>query len=328
MKALVLKNGGSIDGLQIADMPIPEFQEDELLIRVKATSLNPSDYQTAEYMTGENLDIVLGLDVAGVVEKTGKNCQKYKPGDRVFFLREIANPYGGFAEYAIAPEKFVCKVPDELSFVEAAVLPGAGFTAYHILEQRFHLIAGRTILIQGGAGAVGSYAIQLAKLHGLRVITTCLGRDIPYVLELGADEAIDFQNENVYERISLLTQGQGVHYVLSTIGSDGATKDLSILRFNGELAVTSGLPDFKDWVFYNKGISIHEIAFGQFLSIQDKEMNRVPVEIGERLAKLVVDHQIRLPKIQKILLEETINYLKEIKAGNITGKVVIEFNDD
>ena len=325
MKALVLKHGGSIDNFQISDIKIPKYKEDELLVKVMATGLNPSDYQTAEYMQGNNLNIVLGLDIAGIVEEVGKNCKRFKKGDRVFFLREISNPYGGFGEYAVTPEKFVCQIPDGISFEESSALPGAGFTAYHIMEQRFHLVENRVILIQGGAGAVGSYAIQLAKLHGLKIITTCLGRDIPYVLDLGADYAIDFQKEDVYQRINEITNGQGIDYALSTIGPAGATKDLSILKLNGELAVTSGLPDFRDWQFYNKGITVHEIAFGQFLSIHNEDMNKIPAEIGDKLAQLILNRKIHFPKMTLISLNDVPKYLRIIKSGNIVGKVIVHY---
>ena len=160
MKGLILKNGGSIDGFELCKIKEPQCQDNELLVKVMATGLNPSDYQTAKHLKGDSLNIILGLDVAGIVEKVGDKCKEFKKGERVFFLREISNPYGGFAEYAVTPAKFACKIPEGLSFTEAAMLPGAGFTAYHIMEQRFHLMPGRTILIQGGAGGVGSYAIQ------------------------------------------------------------------------------------------------------------------------------------------------------------------------
>lgn len=325
MKGLVLKKGGSIDGFEVSRIEKPQYKDDELLIKVMATGLNPSDYQTAEYLSGDNLNVILGLDVAGVVEEVGSECKDFKVGDRVFYLREISNPNGGFAEYAVTPAKFACKIPKELLFEEAAALPGSGFTAYHILEQRFHLVSGRTILIQGGAGGIGSYAIQLAKNHNLNVITTCLQRDIPYVLSLGADYAIDFENEDVYQKINQITCNKGVDYALSTIGSAGATKDLSILKFNGELAVTSGLPDFNEWKFYEKGITIHEIALGNFLTLNDIELNMIPVLIGNKLSSLVKNREISIPKITLISLDEIPNYLKMIKKGSITGKVVIKF---
>lgn len=323
MKALVLGKGGSIDGFSVKDIELPEIKPDELLVKVHATGLNPSDFQTAEYMQGEGLNLVLGLDIAGEVVKVGSAVTGFEIGDKVFYLRKIDNPNGGFAEYAVTPERFVSKIPEGVSYEQAATLPGAGFTAYHIMEQRFHTVPERTILIQGGAGGVGSYAIQLSKLAGLRVITTCLGRDLEYVRSLGADVAIDFQNEDVYSRIKKETDNEGVDYALSSIGSKGATADLEILRFGGELAVTAGLPEFSGWKFYDRGISVHEVAFGGYLTSHDKALQRIPAQIGNNLISLMKEGKIHAPKMTKIGLEDVPASLKSMKAGEVTGKIVV-----
>lgn len=173
MKALVLQTGGSLDGFCVKQIDKPVIKPDELLIKVHAVGLNPSDYQTAEYLTGNHLSRILELDVAGEVVEVGVEVQGFAVGERVFYLRQIDNPYGSFAQYATSPDRLVAKIPNKVSYEQAATLPGAGFTAYHIMKQRFHLTAGKTIFIQGGAGGMGSYAIQLAKLAGLRVISTC-----------------------------------------------------------------------------------------------------------------------------------------------------------
>ncbi len=322
MRALVLDKGGLIDGFVVKQINKPSIKEDEVLVKVHACGLNPSDYQTAEYMQGENLNMVLGLDIAGEIVETGSNVKDFVVGDRVFYIRRIDNPNGGFGEYAVTPERFISRIPDNISYEEAATMPGAGFTAYHIMKQRFHLNSGKTILVQGGAGGVGSYAIQLAKNAGLKIITTCKKQDLDYVKDLGADIAIDFQNEDVYKRIEKETEGKGVDYVLSSIGPKGATSDLNILKFAGELAVTAGLPEFDSWKFYDRGISVHEIAFGGFLTSPDEDLQRIPSIIGNDLAKMMSEGRIHAPKIAKISLEEIPEWLNLIKNGKVTGKVV------
>lgn len=326
MKALALQTGGSIDGFQITELSVPEIKDDELLVKVHATGMNPSDYQTAEFLQGENLGIVLGLDVAGEVAAVGSAVKNFKVGDRIFYIRAIDNPYGGFAEYSVTPERFACRIPDAMSYEDAAMLPGAGFTAYHIMMQRFHLVQGRTILIQGGAGGVGSYAIQIAKRHGLKVITTCLERDKEYALSLGADVAIDFRHEDVYARIKEETDGKGLDYALSSIGTQGATKDLEALRFGGELAITAGLPDFAGWRFYDRGITLHEIAFGGYLTAPDLELQKVPVQVGEALADIVASGEIHTPQCRVLNMEEIPDGLRLIKKGEVTGKLIVKVN--
>lgn len=327
MRALVLESGGSIDGLKEKGIEIPHIKDDELLIKVYAVALNPSDYQTAEYLSGKHLNIVLGLDIAGEVVEVGEKVHKYKKGDRVFYIREIHNKNGGFAEYAVTPERFVCKIPENLNYIEAAVLPGAGFTAYHIMFQRFHLQEGKTILIHGGAGGVGSYAIQLAKIYKLKVLVTCHGRDKEYVKKLGADVGIDFQNEDVYARINEETHNQGVDYVISTIGTEGATKDLDIMTFGAEIAVTAGLPNFEKWNFFDKGITVHEIAFGNYLTYPNAKTQEVPATIAKQLSQLVSDKKIQTPKTTVITLEEIPFWLKKIKMGGVLGKVVAKIKE-
>lgn len=323
MKALYFNEGGNIDHLILGEIDKPEIKDDELLIKVHATGMNPSDYQTIEYMGIQDKPVILGLDIAGEVVECGKDVKDFKRGDRVVYLREVLNSYGGYAEYAKTPAKFVSKIPDQIEYTQAAVLPGAGMTAYHIMYDRFHLSAGKTIFIQGGAGGVGSYAIQIAKKEGLKVITTCLGRDIDYVKELGADIAIDFQQEDAYKRVMMETNNQGVDYILSMINSTLATKDLTVARFNCEIAVTAGLPDLSSWKFYEKSLTIHEIALGLFLTYPDDEMNKVPVRLLNSLAKKIDKKEIKVPKTTIINLEEVPAYLKKIKNGEISGKVVV-----
>lgn len=322
MKVLAVERGGNIDNLKMMKIPKPIINENEVLVKVKAVSLNPSDYQTIEYYGELSAPVVLGLDIAGEVVEIGENIKNYRIGDRVFYIRKIDNPYGGFGEYSTTSEMFLNRIPDGVSYEEAATLPGAGMTACHIMEQRFHIVSGRTILIQAGAGGVGSFSIQIAKKHGLKVITTCLERDIDYVKELGADMAIDFQKEDVYKRILEFTKGKGVDYVISCIGPEGATKDLSIMGFDSEIACLQGLPDFSKWKFYERSLSVHEVALSHYLTSDDIGRNQIIRETGQMLSNMIYNHEINTPKKTVIRLEEVPVYLKMIKEGKITGKVV------
>lgn len=323
MRAMCFTEGGDISHLSIQELERPSIGEDELLVRVHATAMNPSDYQTLEYLGKVEQPVILGLDITGEVVECGSAVTDFQAGDRVVYLRQVLNPYGGYGEYSVTPAKFACRVPDALTDEQAAVLPGAGMTAYHIMHQRFHLQSGKTILIQGGAGGVGSYAIQMAKQAGLRVLTSCLGRDAAYVHELGADVAIDFTQEDVCARVLEETDGAGVDYILSMVGSAIATKDLGLLRFGGELAVTAGLPDFSGWKFYERGLTVHEIAFGIYLTSPDERDNRVPARILEALSGMMERGEVRAPKTEVIAMEQIPEYLRKIKAGQITGKVVV-----
>lgn len=324
MTALVLTDGGSIDNLKIQDIAIPEVKDNELLIKVHATGLNPSDYQTAEFLHKKNINMVLGLDVVGEVVKVGVNAtSSFKIGERVMFLREISNPHGGLAQYATTPFQNAIKLPANVSDEKAVTLPGAGMTAYHVMLQRFHLRPNRNILVQAGAGGVGSFAIQIAKAKGLTVSTTVKYDDIHYVASLGADNIIDYQNDDVWEHINSLTNNKGFDYILSSIGSKAATKDLKSLANNGELACLQGLPSFKNWKFYQKGITVHEIMFGGLVSSNRRIDNLEAITAGKKILNLLATGIIHAPKTTIINLCDVPRALKKMKDGKISGKVVV-----
>lgn len=169
---------------------------------------------------------------------------------------------------------------------------------------------------------MGSYLIQMAKLHQMKVITTCSKKNFDYVEELGADYVIDYKTENVYERINKITGHVGVDYVVNTVNGDSATKDLNIMKFGGELAAVAGLPDLSDWKFYDQRISIHEIAFGNYLTYPDEEIQKVPARTAQALCSLVAEGSIRVPEITKISSAEIPDYLHRMKEKKVRGKVV------
>jgi NADPH:quinone reductase-like Zn-dependent oxidoreductase len=324
MKALVLEEPGKLEGLRLVqnrEMPVPK--ENEIRVKVFAAGLNPSDYQTAEY-GGLPVDRkpVLGLDVSGIVDAIGSEVNNVKVGDRVYYLRSIENMDGGFAEYSITKAHTVSKLPDAIPYEVAAAIPGAGFTAYQAIIQKLRPQAGKTILIHGGAGGVGGFAIQLSKLCGLKVYTTCRGKDFSYTKSLGADEAIDFTKEDMYQEIMNLTEGRGVDYVLNTISSESATKDIDILAYGGEIAVIAGFPDFGRFRFYEKGLSLHEIALGISLTCKDPRAEYNLAYIGEAFAKLIAKGKIKSPVLTIISMEQIPEYLAKMKERKITGKVV------
>ncbi|AIQ48571.1 zinc-binding alcohol dehydrogenase [Paenibacillus sp. FSL R7-0273] len=328
MKALILEKPGELESLTVVtNREMPEPKDNEIRVKVIAAGLNPSDYQVAEHAGLESeKKRVLGLEVAGIVDAVGSSVNNFKMGDRVYYLRSINNLDGGFAEYSVTTAHTASKLPDEVPFEQAAVVPAAGYTAYQAIMQKLNPQSGGTILIHGGAGGVGGYAIQLAKICGLKVVTTCLGKDIGYVCTLGADEAIDFTKGSVYEEVSDLTNGRGVDYVLNTISPDSATKDLEILAFGGEMVVTAGFPDFSQIRFYDKGMSLHEIALGAAHTQGDFNAQSNLARIGDHFGSLIAAGTIIPPQITTITMEEIPAYLKKLKEGKITGKVAAYIN--
>lgn len=136
---------------------------------------------------------ILGLDVAGVVDAVGAEVNDWQAGERVYYHGNLSK-LGGYAEYAIATAIAVAPLPQDVSFAEAAAIPCAGFTAYHALHRRLHIQPSQCILIHGGAGGVGGFAVQLASFAGLEVISTCSESNFDYVQQLGAKHLIDYNN--------------------------------------------------------------------------------------------------------------------------------------
>ncbi len=221
MKAIVLKKFGGPDSFELQDVPVPEVGIGELLVRVMATAINPLDYQIrrGDYPDHVPLPAIIGHDVSGVVEKAGPGVTGFAVGDEVFYTPKIFGPKGGsYAQYNVVPEALVTHKPANLSHEEAASTTLVGGTAWEALVTRAKLHPAESVLIHGGAGGVGSIAIQLAKAMGATVYTTCRSNDLEFVRQLGADHAIDFTDKNYIQEIADLTGRQGVNVVLDTIG--------------------------------------------------------------------------------------------------------------
>lgn len=320
MKAIGLKApGGAIESLTV---PEPSVLELDVKIRVEAIGLNPVDYKSAENPLPDwTYPHILGADCAGTIVETGKNVTRLRVGDRVMVHNERHRP-GTFAEFYTSPEQFVSKLPDSLSLTDAATIPCAGLTAYQILFRRFSLRPKETILIHAGAGGVGSFAIQLARLQGLNVITTASKDNHEYVRELGANVVIDYRSQSVEEEISSITGGKGVRAIIDLVDSKSAESSLRMLSFGGHLACVVGLPRAIDSSNIARAITIHDIALGAaYVSGTVEEQNDVAV-MGEELAALVATGQISVPQIEMISFENIPDGLTRLRDRHVRGKLV------
>lgn len=326
MKALVLDQPGSPLSLRLTEMPLPQPSAGEVRVRVEAVGLNPVDYKLAESGSKSwQYPFILGLDVSGVVDAVGDGVTNFSAGDAVYYHGNLAKP-GGYAEYAIALETALSPLPAGVSFPEAAALPCAGFTAYHALYRRLHVQPQQTILIHGGAGGVGGFAVQLASLTGLRVISTCSERNFDYVRQLGAGEVLDYQKEDIPARVREITHGRGVDAIVDTISSESATAGLEMLAFNGGIACIAGLPDFTKFKPFSKAPSIHEVALGGAYLSQDAvaiaDLGRMARELG----KLVSEKKVN-PLLEEVITLEAIpDALVRLKGRHVRGKIVAQIS--
>ena len=242
MKAVVIEEYGGLDTLTEKIVEKPPLMDNQVLVEVKAASVNPIDWKLREgHLENQysfEFPIILGWDVAGVVKEVGDHVIDFSVGDRVFARPDLTR-YGAYAEYTVVDEFLLAKIPDNLSYTEAASVPLAGLTAYQCLFDALEIMEGQKILIHGGAGGVGSYAIQLAKLKGAYVATTASKKNHGYLKNLGADLCIDYHTENIEEMLS------DYDAVLDTVGESVQTASMKILRRGGRLVSIVDPPNEK-----------------------------------------------------------------------------------
>src|SRR5438874_7996865 len=240
MKAIVLHEYGGPEVLKYEDVPWPEPKEDQILIRVIAAGVNPVDgmIRSGMFATHEKTAFprILGADIAGVVEKTGTKITKFKAGDAVYAYISLENE-GGYAAYALATEYEASPKPKSLDYVEAAAVPVVALTAWQALIDTAKLRAGQTVLIHGGSGGVGTFAIQIAKAHGARVIATASTANQDLLKQLGADIAIDY-TKTKFEDIA-----KDVDVVLDSVGKDTLARSYGVMKKGGFIVSLVARPD-------------------------------------------------------------------------------------
>jgi NADPH:quinone reductase-like Zn-dependent oxidoreductase len=291
-------------------------------VKVRAVALNPVDYKVAGRDLGE-YPRILGLDVAGVVHQIGDGVVGLSIGDRVCYHGNLKKQGGGYAQYASIPAHVFAKIPHGVTFEDAASVLCAGMTAYQAINRKVTLKKGQTILIQGGAGGVGGYAIQIAALYGVTIFTTASAENSDYVKQLGAQISIDYQKENVKQRVLELTNGCGVDVVVDTISSQSATEGLGMLAFGGQLVCITGLPDFSVITPFTKAPSIHEIALGAAHSSGNKKAQEDLSHMASELLELVKQKKLSTMVTETISLEEVPRALEKLSKRHVKGKIIV-----
>lgn len=237
MKAVRMGAFGGPDVLRLEELPIPDPGEAEILAKVQAASVNPIDYKIragkVPFITAQNLPYALGWDISGIVAACGPGSGALKEGDAIYAM--IGQ--GGYAEYAIVKTSQGARKPASIDYVGAAAVPLAGLTAWQGLFRYGQLKAGQRVLIHGGAGGVGHFAIQFAKAKGAHVITTAASGDLDFVRSLGADEAIDYQKQRFDAVV------HGVDLVYDLIGGETQERSFAVLKKGGMLVSTVAEPD-------------------------------------------------------------------------------------
>jgi NADPH:quinone reductase-like Zn-dependent oxidoreductase len=232
MKAVRIHSYGGQDVLAYEEAPIPAVGENDLLIRVVATSVNPFEWKVRQgYLAGwinYSFPLILGWDVSGVVEATGPGVTNFAAGDPVYARADITRN-GAYAEYIAVKDSIVARKPQSIDYTHSAAIPHAALAAWHALFGAAALAPGQTVLIHAAAGGVGIFAVQLAKWRGARVIGTASGRNLEFLSQLGVDQPIDYTTTRFEEAV------HDVDVVLDNIGGETLQRSWQVLKPGGIL---------------------------------------------------------------------------------------------
>ena len=309
MKAVVYNKNKSPDRLVYCDIDRPVPDDNEVLIKVHAVSLNAADYRSMTMGIIPKRKI-FGADIAGTIEAIGNNITRFKPGDEVIGDLSVAG-FGGLAEYVAAPEKTLVEKPGQLSWEDAASIPMAAMTALQALRDKGHIQKGQKVLIVGSAGGVGTYALQLARYFEAEVTGVCSTKNVQQTKSLGAHHVIDYTKEN-------FTKSDKRYDI--------------ILAINGNyplLAYRRALTSDGIYIMVGGALSqvFRSLLAGWILSIGAKKMKSLAAKAKtddlEFLAQLSANGIIR-PVIERCYpFEKTAEAMNYISQGHATGKIVI-----
>lgn len=283
MKAVRIHSFGGSDVLTIEDVDRPEPGRDEVLIHVRAASVNPVDYKmrSGDYrQAGLQPPLTLGRDVAGTVERAGPAVRNVREGDEVYAM--LGAHSGGYAEYAVARATEVAPKPATLDYPHAAAVPLAAITAWQGLFDHGRLVSGERVLIHGASGGVGHFAVQFAHLNGACVIATARGEDAALLRDLGADEVIDYRAQD-------FTQATGqIDLVLDLVAGETQERSWSVLKDGGRIISTLQPPSPQE------ALKHHARAENYLAQPRQEQLVQIAELIDHGRVRVVIDRTLPL----------------------------------
>jgi NADPH:quinone reductase-like Zn-dependent oxidoreductase len=296
MRAVRFHETGGPEVLKVEETERPEPGDGEVLIRVRAASVNPIDWKQRSGYSELPLPAVPGRDLGGTVEES--NDPRFSPGDNVF-----GNPGGTYAEYVAASGDFLAKMPADLTFEQAAAIPVAGLTAWQGLFDKGGLESGQTALISGAAGGVGHFAVQFAHRAGAQTVGTASDRNRDFVLGLGADRFVDYTSEDVSQAVS------DVDVALDTVGGEVTATLVPTLREGGAIVTIASAPP--------------EEAAGERGARAIMHVTSPNPQQLSRIAELVLSGDVRIEISEVLPLDEVQRAHELSESGHVRGKIVL-----
>jgi len=331
MKATIIRKYGKLDNVEFINVDIPDATENQIVIKMKAASINPVDWKIIngdlKPVLSLPFPLFLGSDGSGVVDKVGDNVTKFKVGDEVYFRSEISK-MGTYAEYFSIDENLAAIKPKNMSFVEAASIPLVGLTSYQALKTLAKIKEKNKVFIHAGAGGVGTFAVQFAKYCGAQVATTASEKRFDLLNELGADEIIDYKQSQFENDL------HDYDIVFDTLGGAYESKSYQILKKEGVLVSIIGIPDAAALSKLNANAMIKFVSFIahkiKSFKIKKAQINYKYLFMspsGEQLSEIT--DIIEAGKIKAVI--DSVYKLEELKAafeksrkGHSVGKIIIE----
>ncbi len=311
MKAIVLKEFGGVENLTLSEVSTPGIKREEVLVKVKAISINPVDVKTraGTGLAGtlkDQMPVILGWDISGEVVEAGAEVSAFKPGDAVFGMANFPGHGKAYAEYVAVPAAHLAAKPATISHQQAAAATLAALTAWQGLVTHAGLKPGQKILIHAAAGGVGHYAVQLAKKLGAYVIGTSSVANREFVLSLGADEHLDYGKQRFEEVV------QDADVVLETVGGANKERSLQSVKKGGTLvSILGGLSGAAMETAKAKGVKVQSFL----VSSNGEEM--------QQLARLLGSGQVKSHVSLTLPFEQMREAHKQVESGKTRGKVVV-----
>jgi NADPH2:quinone reductase len=327
MKALVLDQFGDASAFRLAEIPRPEPGPGQVLIEVKAVGVNPADWKDREGHTAIFFDIqfpyVIGFDAAGIVADTGVGVAGLAPGDRVMTTTNHGKGEpGSYAEYVVADRDRVAKVPSGMALELAAALPLAGLTAWQALFDRDKggLLPGQRVLVHGGSGGVGSFAVPLARWTDAKVACTCSAPNLEYARQRGGDPVVDYTLGQTTERI-LEWAPDGLDLIIDAVGAGSLPDPLALLKPGGRMVAIATLVADGDIAALRT--SAEAAGKHYVLAILNDENCAAALE---RLAMLVSTGRVPAPEVETFTTAQVREVHNRIAGGHVRGKLVMHMD--
>ena len=321
MQAVVARCYGSPDVLALETLAKPSVSGNEILVEVKAAAVNPLDYhymRGSPYVMrlmsgiGKPSDIRVGVDFSGIVTAVGGEVKNFAPGDRV-----VAARTGAFSEFVVVPEdRAIVKLPDSVSFVQAAALPIAAVTALQAVRDKGQVTQGQRVLVNGASGGVGTYAVQIAKSLGAHVTGVCSTRNVEMVKSIGADQVID------YKKASYADAGETYDVIIDMVGNHSMTANKNVLVPGGKLIMVGGPKG--NWIAPFKN-SLKAMAMSPFI---DRDFITVLAEMKQEdmqtLVNLMDTGEIKSIVDRSFPLAQVPDAIRYSETGRARGKIIID----